>query len=54
MSFMYIKRLIFSCDLLSLCLAITNSNGDSASLWNMTLWIFTSTKLCLPAVNSIL
>ena len=32
-------------------MAITNSNGDSASPWNMPLWIFTSAKLFPPAVN---
>ncbi len=65
MSSMYMKWLMFSCDLLSLypavhflgmwltgIMAITNSNGDSASLWNMPLWIFTSAKLYPPAVNS--
>ena len=67
MSFMYIKWLIFSCDLLSLypaahflrmwlsgLMAITNSNGDCASPWNMRLCIFTSAKLFPPAVNSTL
>ena len=55
------------CNLLSLYLAvhflrmwlsdimvITNSIGDSTSSWNMSLWIFTSTKLFPPAVNSTL
>ena len=62
---LYIKWLIFSCDLLSLypavhflwmwlsgVIAITNSNGDSASPWNMLLWIFTSAKLFPPAVKN--
>ena len=35
-------------------IAITNSNGDSASPWNMPLWIFTSVKLFPPAVISTL
>ena len=51
------------CDLLSLHpvvhfqrmwlsgIAITNINSDSASPWNMLLWIFTSAKLFLPTVN---
>ena len=60
-----IKLLIFSCNLLSLytsmhflkmwlsaIMAITNSNGDSASPWNMPLWIFASANLFPPAVNS--
>ena len=64
MSSMYIKWLIFSCDLLSLYLAvhfpnmwligimaIMNSNGDSASPWKIPLWIFVSAKLLPPAVN---
>ena len=64
---LYIKWLIYSCDVLSLYLAvhflrmwlsnimaITNCNGDSASPWNMPLWIFTSAKLCPPPVNSTL
>ena len=66
-SSMYIKWLIFSCYLLSLyvsvhflriCLkglmAITNSNGDSASPWNTPLCIFTFANLFPPAVNSTL
>ena len=65
MSSMYIRWLIFSCDLVSLypavhflcmwlsgIIAIIKSNGDSASLWNITLWIFASAKLFAPAVNS--
>ena len=56
-SFIYIKWLIFSCDLVSLyrpvhflsmwfsgIIAITNSNDDSASLWKIAFWILTSTK----------
>ena len=67
MSSIYIKWIIFSCDLLNLypavhflriwlsgMMAITKSNGESASPWNMPLWIFTSAKLCPPAVNSSL
>ena len=54
------------CDLLNLHLAVyflsmwlsdiitTNSNGDSASPWNIPLWIFASDKLFPLAVNSIL
>ena len=65
MSPMYIKRLIYSCYLLSLypaehflkmwlshIMAITNINGDTASPWNTFLWIFTSVNLFLPAINS--
>ena len=65
MSSMYIKWLIFSYDLLSvypavhfltMCLSgimpITNSNGDSASPWNIPLCIFPYVKLFPPAVNS--
>ena len=64
-SFMYIRWFIFSCDLISLypavhflsmwlsgIIAIINSNGDCASPWNIPLWIFVSTKLFPPAVNS--
>ena len=64
MSSMYIKWLIFSCDLQSLypavpflgmwlsgIMAIMNSNGDRASPWNIPLWIFLSAKLLPPAVN---
>ena len=67
MTSMYIKWLIFSCDLQSLypavhflrllligIIAIKNSNGDSASPWNMPLRIFTTVKLFPPAVNSTL
>ena len=59
MSSMYIKWLIFTCDLLSFypavhflkmwlsgIMAITYNNGDGASPWNMPFWIFTSAKLC--------
>ena len=55
------------CDLLSLYLAvhflsvwlngvitIINNNGDSASPWNIALWIFASAKLFHPVVNSTL
>ena len=62
---MYIKWLIFSCDLLSLYLAlyflnmclsdiiaIMNSKRDSASAWNKLLWIFVSAKLFTPVVDS--
>ena len=65
MSSMYIRRLIFFCDLLSLyqpvhfmrmslndVIAILNSNGNSASLWNITLRIFTSSKPFPPIVSS--
>ena len=61
----YIKWLIFSCDLLSLYPAMhflriwlsgnmvtTNYHGDSVSTWNIPLCIFTSSKLCPLAVNS--
>ena len=37
---------------LSGIIAFTNSNGDSASPWNMPLWNFSSAKLFHPAVNS--
>ena len=66
MSSMYIRWLVL-CDLLSFypsvhflgmwlngIIAITNSNGFSASPWNIPLWIFTSAKLFPPAVNSTL
>ena len=33
-------------------MAIANSNNDSASPWNMPLWIITSAKLCPPVVHS--
>ena len=65
MQSMYIRWLIFSCDLLSFypavhflrmwlngIMAIINSNDDCASLWNILLWIFVLAKLLLPAVNS--
>ena len=58
MSSMYIRWLIFSCDLLSLyplvhfpskCLsgiiAILNGNWDSTSPWKIPLWIFASAKI---------
>ena len=58
MSCMYIRWLIFSCNLLSLypagyflsmwlsgIIAIMNSNGDSASPWKIPLWAFASAKL---------
>ena len=61
----YIEWLIFSCNLLSLypvvhflimwlsgIIGITNNNGDSASPWNLPLWIFTSAKLFPPVVVS--
>ena len=64
---MYIRWLIFSCELLSLypavhflsiCLsgiiAITNSNSDNAFPRNIPLWIFAWAKLFTPAVNSTL
>ena len=64
---MYIRRLIFSCDLLSLyppehflgmwfsgIMAIMNSNSDSTSPWKIPLWIIASAKLLPPAVNSTL
>ena len=66
-SSMYIRWLIFSCDLLSLypaahflsmwlsgIMAIMNSKGDSASPWKMSLWIFVSAMLLPPAVSSTL
>ena len=65
MTSMYIRWLIFSCYLLSLYLSvhflsmwlsglitITNSNSDSASLWNIPVWILTSAKLFPPLVSS--
>ena len=67
MSSMYIRWLIFSCDLLSLyaavhflsmwfsgIMAIMNSKGDSASPLKMPLWIFVSAMLLPPAVSSTL
>ena len=33
-------------------ITITNNNGDSATSWNIPLWIFISTKLFHPVVNS--
>ena len=66
-SSMYIRLLIFSSDLLSLyplvhfmkmwlsgIIAIINSESDSTSPWNITLWIFASAKLYSSAVNSTL
>ena len=35
-------------------LAFINRNGDSATSWKIPHWIFTLSKLLLPAVNSIL
>ena len=65
MSSMWIRWLIFSCYLLILyravhflsvwssgIMAIMNSNGDSASPWNIPLEIFASAKLLPPTVNS--
>ena len=67
MSSMYIRWLIFSCNLLSLypavhflsmwlsgIMAIMNSKGDSTSPWKIPLWIFVSAKLLPPAVSSTL
>ena len=67
MSSMYISWLIFSCNLWSLyppvhffgvwlsgIIVITNSNGDSASLWKITFWIFAAAKLFPPTVSSTL
>ena len=67
MSSMYIRWLIYSCDLVSLyppvhfwsmwlsgIIAITNINGDSASLRKIPPLILTWAKLFLPAVNSTL
>ena len=64
---MFIRCLVFSCDLLSLypvvhflsrwlggIIAVTNSNRDSASPWIIRQWIFASAKLFPPAVNSTL
>ena len=39
---------------LFLIITITNSNGDSASPWNIPFWIFISAKLLPPEVNSTL
>ena len=62
---MYNGWFIFSYDLLSLyplvhflsmglsgIIAITKSNGDSATLWKILLWIFTSIKLFPLAISS--
>ena len=67
MSSMYVRWFTFSCDLVSLypavhflsmwlsgIIAIIDSNGDIASPWNIPLWIFASTKLFPPGVNSTL
>ena len=67
MSSMYIRFLIFYCDLLSLhpvvhflsmwlsvIMAIMKSNDDRASPWSIPIWIFASAKLFPPAVNSTL
>ena len=67
MSSIYIKWLIFSCDLhslyptvhflskwLSSIMVIMNSKGDRTSPWKIRLWIFASVKLLPPAVNSTL
>ena len=67
MSSMYIRWLIFSCNLLSLypavhflsmwfsgIMVIMSSRGDSASPWKIPLQIFVSAKLFPPAVNSTL
>ena len=64
MSSMYIRWIIFSGNFvncyrivhflsmwLSGIIAITNSNGDSASPWKIPLWIFTTAKLFSPVVN---
>ena len=61
------RSLIFSSDLRSLyphvhfvslwlsgVIDIKNNNGDSASHWNIPLWIFTSGKVFSPAVSSTL
>ena len=67
MSSMYIRWLIFSCDLLSLypavhfqnmwlsgIMAIMNCNSESESLWQTPLWIFASAKLLPPAIIIII
>ena len=64
---LYIKWLIFSCDLQSLypavrflskwlsgIMEIMNSKGDSAPPWNIPLRIFASDQLLPPVVNSTL
>ena len=66
-SLMSSRWLIFSHDLLSLypaahflsrwlsgIMAIMNSNGESASPWNILLWIFASAKIPSPAFHSFL
>ena len=35
-------------------IAIINSNGNGESPWKISLWIFTSDRVCLPAANSTL
>ena len=63
-SSMYMRWLISSCNLVSLnppvhflsiwlnvIIAITNSNDDSASPWNIPLWIYTFAKIFLPAFS---
>ena len=65
MSSMYIRWLIFNCDLVSLYLpvhflsmwfsgiiTIPNSNGDSAYSLKIPLWILTSVRLLPQAVSS--
>ena len=62
MSSIYMRWLIFSCNLVSLYLlvyfpnmwlngiiTITNINGDGVSPWKIILWILTSAKLFSPA-----
>ena len=66
-SSMYFRWLVFSCDLLNVypavhflsmwlsgIMAIMDSNGESVSPWNISLWIITSGKLFPLAVNSSL
>ena len=64
MSSMYVRRLMFSCDFISLyslvhflsmwlsgIIAMTNSNGDIASPWNIPFWIFASDHFfLLPSI----
>ena len=67
MSSMYIRWLMFSCELLSWyplvyflsmwlsgIITITNSNGERESPWNIPLWIFASATLFTAVVNSTL
>ena len=62
---MYIRWFIFSCDFVSLhpavdflrmwfssIFTVIKNNGGNASPWNLPLWIFASSKLFPPAVNS--